>query len=275
MTETALAGRIVAVTGGAGGIGREIASRFAAAGARVAIGDSDADAAAAAARALPGQVRGFALEVTDTGSFRRFLGAVEELWGPLDVLVTDAGLAFGNERAGGRTIAVNLHGVIVGVQLVAPGMRARGGGHIVTVATATAVGESLCAATKHGVLGYLGGVREQLRGSGVAVSALMSGVAGSPLEGGTDHPACVAAAVVDLVAAHLPSGTPARALRDSPDRSDPVTPDRIAMPGTDDSPVARRALDSVARAADGSQPRAQPAVHREHGAGDVGRAVAE
>ncbi|UGT62623.1 SDR family NAD(P)-dependent oxidoreductase [Nocardia asteroides] len=221
MTETALAGRIVAVTGGAGGIGREIAGRLAAAGARVAIGDGDAPAAAAAARALPGQVRGFALAVTDSGSFRRFLGAVGELWGPLDVLVTDAGLAAsGNRPDGARTIAVNLPGVIVGVRLVAPGMRARGSGHIVAVAAATRAGESLCATTGHGLLGYLRGVREQLRGSGVEVSALMPG-GGSPL-GGTVDAGDVAAAVVDIVTARFRTGSPAgpellaRALREPP-----------------------------------------------------------
>lgn len=204
MTKTALTGRVVAVTGGAGGIGREIAGRFAAAGARVAIGDRDTHAAEAAALALPGQVRGFALEVTDTGSYRRFLGAVEKLWGPLDVLVTNAGLVTSRrESSAARRIAVNLHGVIVGVQAVAPGMRARGGGHIVAVAAATRTGESLCPVTQHGVLGYLDGVREELRGSGVEVSALMAGVAGSPLDG-TDHVEEIAAAVLDIVAAHSP-----------------------------------------------------------------------
>src|SRR5690349_15662024 len=100
-----IAGRVVAVTGGARGIGRDIARVLAEAGARVAVGDRDEPAAIATAAELSateaelsgtaaessGTVRGFALDVTDTESFRTFLAAVETLWGPIDVLVNNAG----------------------------------------------------------------------------------------------------------------------------------------------------------------------------------------
>ncbi|MGW4636708.1 SDR family oxidoreductase [Nocardia sp. NPDC004415] len=216
MTETTLAGRIVAVTGGAQGIGREIARQLAEAGAQVAIGDRDVEAAEATAQALPGQVRAFALDVTDTGSFRRFLAEVTAAWGPLDVLVNNAGVmwvgAFTDEpeAATERMLAVNLHGVIRGVRLVAPQMRDRGHGHIVTIASAASKlappGESTYAATKHAVLGYLTGVREELRGSGVHVSVIMPGVVDTELAIGTAsgataplQPADVAAAVVQVL----------------------------------------------------------------------------
>ncbi|MET7770602.1 SDR family oxidoreductase [Nocardia sp. NPDC005366] len=216
MTETTLAGRIVAVTGGAQGIGREIARQLAEAGARVAIGDRDIQAAEATAQALPGQVHAFALDVTDTGSFRRFLAEVTALWGPLDVLVNNAGVmwvgAFDDEpeTATERMLAVNLHGVIRGVRLVAPPMRERGRGHIVTIASAASKlappGESTYAATKHAVLGYLTGVREELRGSGVEISVIMPGVVDTELAIGTDsgatsplQPGDVAAAVVAVL----------------------------------------------------------------------------
>lgn len=216
MTETTLAGRIVAVTGGAQGIGREIARQLAEAGARVAIGDRDIQAAEATAQALPGQVHAFALDVTDTGSFRRFLAEVTVLWGPLDVLVNNAGVmwvgAFDDEpeTATERMLAVNLHGVIRGVRLVAPPMRERGRGHIVTIASAASKlappGESTYAATKHAVLGYLTGVREELRGSGVHVSVIMPGVVDTELAISTDsgatarlQPSDVAAAVVGVL----------------------------------------------------------------------------
>lgn len=215
MTRT-LTGRIIAVTGGAHGIGREIAARLAAAGARVAIGDRDLAAARATAQALPGRVEAFALDVTDTASFQRFLAEVTDLWGPLDVLVNNAGVmwvgAFDTEpeAATERMLAVNLHGVIRGVRLVAPGMRARGGGHIVTVASAASKlsppGESSYAASKHGVLGYLTGVREELRGAGVHLSVIMPGVVDTDLAVGTDtgaaarlQPGDVAAAVVKVL----------------------------------------------------------------------------
>ncbi|TDD86150.1 SDR family oxidoreductase [Saccharopolyspora karakumensis] len=190
-----LQGRVVAVTGGARGIGRAIAERLAAGGAHVAIGDRDLDAAHATAREIPGTVEAFGCDVTDSSSFGGFLGAVEDRWGPIDVLVNNAGVLWVGrfdeepEAATERQLAVNLHGVIRGVKLAAPAMRARGRGHIVTVASAAAklspAGESTYAATKHGVFGYLAGVRAELRGSGVELSVVMPAVVDTELAAGT------------------------------------------------------------------------------------------
>ncbi|MFC4124678.1 SDR family oxidoreductase [Nocardia rhizosphaerae] len=211
------AGLVVAITGGAAGIGREIARQFAAAGALVCIGDLSATAARATARELPGTVHGCELDVTDERSFHDFLATAEALLGPIDVLVNNAGVmwvgSFDTEpdTATTRMLAVNLHGVIRGVRLAAPAMRTRGRGHIVTIASIAAkvspAGESTYAATKHGVLGYLTGVRAELRGSGVRLSAIMPGVVDTELAAGTAtgaarllQPADVAAAVLDVVA---------------------------------------------------------------------------
>jgi NADP-dependent 3-hydroxy acid dehydrogenase YdfG len=187
--------RVVAVTGGARGIGREIARQLAAAEARVAIGDRDGEAVRKTAAELPGTVEGFELDVTDSESFQAFLTAAESLWGPIDVLVCNAGVMWVGpfdaepETATRRMLEVNLHGVIRGVRLAAPAMRARGRGHIVAIASAAAKlsppGESTYAATKHGVLGYLSGVREELHGSGVQLSVLMPGVVETELAVGT------------------------------------------------------------------------------------------
>ncbi|ORW63684.1 short-chain dehydrogenase [Mycolicibacter senuensis] len=190
-----LAGQVVAVTGGARGIGREIARHLATAGARVAIGDRDRHALRATADELGPAVQGFPLDVTDAASFRGFLDAVESQWGPVDVLVNNAGVLWAGafdeepESATRRMIDVNLHGVIRGVRLAAPAMRSRGRGHIVTIASAAArlspPGESTYAATKHGVRGYLTGVREELHGSGVQLSMIMPGVVDTELAAGT------------------------------------------------------------------------------------------
>ncbi|MBQ0928273.1 SDR family oxidoreductase [Saccharopolyspora endophytica] len=190
-----LQGRVVAVTGGARGIGRAIVERLAASGARVAIGDRDLEAALATAREIPRTVEAFDCDVADSSSFGGFLGAVEGRWGPIDVLVNNAGVLWVGrfdeepEAATERQLAVNLHGVIRGVKLAAPAMRARGRGQIVTVASAAAKlsppGESTYAATKHGVFGYLTGVRAELRGSGVALSVVMPAVVDTELAAGT------------------------------------------------------------------------------------------
>ncbi|MFD4368385.1 SDR family oxidoreductase [Rhodococcus sp. NPDC058521] len=209
--------KVIAVTGGAQGIGREIAKHLATAGARVAIGDRDAEGARRTAAELSGDVEGFDLDVTDTESFAAFLAAVEAKWGPLDVLVNNAGVMWvGNfdeepESATRRQLDVNLHGPIRGVKLAAPGMRARGRGHIVTVASAASKlsppGESTYAATKHGIFGYLSGVRSELHKSGVQLSVVMPGVVDTELAAGTAtgsakmlQPEDVARAVVAVIA---------------------------------------------------------------------------
>ncbi|MCF8588503.1 SDR family oxidoreductase [Gordonia liuliyuniae] len=215
----AVAGSTVAVTGAARGIGLAIARRLVDEGARVAIGDVDADAAREAATSLSadgGTVRGYALDVTDDPSFQSFLDAVATDLGPIDVLVNNAGVMrvgpFDTEpaRASEAMVSVNLLGVIRGVRLAAPAMRERGAGQIVTVASAASrlapPGESTYAATKHGVLGYLTGVREELRGSGVTLSVVMPTVVDTELAAGTSSgsvrtlaPAEVADAVVSTV----------------------------------------------------------------------------
>ncbi|MFG1770260.1 SDR family oxidoreductase [Nocardia salmonicida] len=211
-----MTGRVIAVTGGARGIGREIAAQLARAGARVAIGDIDGTAARATAAELGAQVRGFDLDVADRASFAAFLAAAEQEWGPLEVLVNNAGVMWVGpfdlepEAVRRRQFDVNVHGVINGLTLAAPAMRARGAGHIVTVASAASKlappGESSYAATKHAILGYLTGVRAELRDSGVDLSVIMPTVVDTELAAGTDNggvallqPADVARAVVRAI----------------------------------------------------------------------------
>ncbi|MFZ2530611.1 MAG: SDR family oxidoreductase [Rhodococcus sp. (in: high G+C Gram-positive bacteria)] len=209
-------GQVIAVTGAARGIGLAIAGHLAESGARVAIGDLDAATAEAAAAGLSGTAAGFELDVTDRASFTRFLDAVEEQWGPIDVLVNNAGVMWvgrfdeESDQATHRQLEVNLHGVIRGVRLAAPRMRSRGRGHIVTVASAASKlappGEATYAATKHGVYGYLSAVRAELRGSGVELSIVMPTVVDTELAAGTSSgsvamltPQDVAAAVAGVI----------------------------------------------------------------------------
>lgn len=211
-----LTGKVAVVTGGANGIGREIARVLAGAGARVAIGDSDGEAAGAAAQMLNGTLLGVDLDVRDAQSYGRFLATVRAQWGAVDILVNNAGVmwvgSFDREpdAAAERQIAVNLLGVIRGVKLVAPAMVAQGAGHIITIASAASLlatpGEASYAASKHGVLGYLKAVRAELRGSGVKISVIMPAVVDTELAAGTGtgaakllQPSDVAAAVLRVI----------------------------------------------------------------------------
>ncbi len=211
-----LAGRVIAVTGGAQGIGREIVRHLAARAARVAIGDLDIALARKTAAELDGEVAAFELDVTATESFASFLAAVQNRWGTVDVLVNNAGVMWVGpfdrepESAIQRQLDVNLRGVIRGVQLAGPMMRARGSGHIVTIASAASKlsppGEATYAATKHGAYGYLNAVKAELRGTGVKLSVVMPAVVDTELAKGTAtgaakllQPADVAKAVVDVI----------------------------------------------------------------------------
>src|SRR4051794_30911515 len=89
---TSFTGRSVAVTGGASGIGRAIATQFARAGARVTVGDLDIDAANDLARSLGDPVAAVELDVSDADAFRSFLVTAEQRHGPLDVMVNNAGV---------------------------------------------------------------------------------------------------------------------------------------------------------------------------------------
>jgi short-subunit dehydrogenase involved in D-alanine esterification of teichoic acids len=83
-----LNGRVIAITGGARGIGRATAAALALRGARVAIGDLDLDLVTReAAEELGGGVIAAALDVTDRESFAGFIAETEQQLGPLDVLI--------------------------------------------------------------------------------------------------------------------------------------------------------------------------------------------
>jgi NADP-dependent 3-hydroxy acid dehydrogenase YdfG len=210
----------VAVTGAGAGIGAATVGALVAAGARVSAGDLVGDAArsvaGAAARRGPGDAAGFDLDVTGTASYRAFLAAARERFGPLDVLVGNAGVmwvgpfAAEPEEVTRRQLDVNVHGVIRGARLAVPDMVARGRGHLVTIASAASrvapAGEATYAATKHAVLGYCTALRAELRGTGVRVSVVLPTVVETELAAGTAHgrvrrlrPDDVAAAVLATV----------------------------------------------------------------------------
>ena len=121
-----ISGRVVAITGGARGIGLAIAQSVAQRGARVAVGDIDGAAAERAAEALGERAVGMQLDVTDRESFERFLDATSESLGPLEVLVNNAGVmivgpfADADVAAAAKVMDVNVDGVINGTRLAIP-----------------------------------------------------------------------------------------------------------------------------------------------------------
>ena len=152
--------RVVVVTGGTRGIGEAIAARFAALGERViALGRADGD-------------------VTDDAA----VADIFERTGPVDVLVNNAGVSASADVA--RTtlddwraqIAVNATGAFLCTRAVLGGMRERGRGRIVTVAsTAGLQGARYTAAytaSKHAAVGLMRAVAAEVAGTGVTANAV-------------------------------------------------------------------------------------------------------
>ena len=174
-----LAGRTVLLTGATGGLGLAIAHRLRAAGAELVLTGRRTDvleplAAETGARAL-------AVDLTDADAVQRLAGECADV----DVLVYNAGLpgtgqltSFSVEELD-RALAVNLRAPMVLARELAEHMVARRSGHLVFMSSlAGKVGPprgSVYAATKFGLRGFAQSLREDLRPSGVGVSAIFPG----------------------------------------------------------------------------------------------------
>jgi NAD(P)-dependent dehydrogenase (short-subunit alcohol dehydrogenase family) len=189
-----LNGKVVAITGGARGIGKATATALVRKGCRVAIGDLDLTLAEQTAAALGGATVALALDVTDRASFAKFLDEAERQLGPVDVLVNNAGImpvtpfVEEGEASVRRQVDINLHGVITGTQLAIERMRPRGHGQIVNIASQAGKGGvpgiATYSATKHAVVGLSEAVRLELRGSGLEVVCVMPTVVNTELTSG-------------------------------------------------------------------------------------------
>jgi NAD(P)-dependent dehydrogenase (short-subunit alcohol dehydrogenase family) len=178
-----LSGKVVAITGGARGIGKTTARALVGKGCRVAIGDLDLGLAEEAAAELGGGTVGLALDVSDRASFAVFLDEAERQLGPVDVLVNNAGLMpvtpFVEESDASirRQLDVNLYGVIVGTQLAIERMRPRRCGHVINIASsagkAGVPGIATYSATKHAVVGLTEAVRAEHSDDGIEFSYVM------------------------------------------------------------------------------------------------------
>lgn len=141
------AGRVAIVTGGGSGMGLSICHRLAARGDRVAIFDVDGTAAERAAEELcdsGATAMACHVDVTDRGLIDEAVGKVRAAWGPVQVLVTSAGVfAFEpfteiSAASWQRILDVNLNGTFHCVQAVIPDMIAAGWGRIVTISSSSA-----------------------------------------------------------------------------------------------------------------------------------------
>jgi NAD(P)-dependent dehydrogenase (short-subunit alcohol dehydrogenase family) len=212
-----LNGRVVAITGGARGIGKATARALVREGARVGIGDLDLDLARKTAEELGSSVRAYELDVTSRPSIAAFLDAVEGDFGPLDVMVNNAGIMpitpfLEEEDASAvRQLDINVHGTIFGMKEALPRMRKRGSGHVVNLASVAGKGgfpylATYCA-SKHAVVGLTEAVRGEFLESGIEFTVVMPAMVNTELTAGVRacrgvekaEPEDVADAIVDAL----------------------------------------------------------------------------
>lgn len=180
-----MTGRVALVTGAGRGIGRATALVLAARGARVMGAARSADELASLADEAPVEI--LAESVATEEGCARILEEARSRLGPIEILVLNAGLGSAHERVIWRqdpglwreTMAVNLDAPFHLMRLAVPDMRERGWGRIVAVSSTAGEiggrGESAYDASKHGVIGLVRAVAQDVAADGITCNAVLPG----------------------------------------------------------------------------------------------------
>ncbi|MEU6134852.1 3-oxoacyl-ACP reductase FabG [Nocardioides sp. NPDC047086] len=182
-----LENRTAVITGGAQGIGRAVAERFAAEGARVVLADLHGAAAEAAAKELgPDVAVGVACDVVSAEDVERALETAVATYGSLDIVVNNAGITRDatmrkmTEDQFDQVIAVHLKGCWHGTRLAAARMREQKSGAIVNISSISGkvgmVGQTNYSAAKAGIVGLTKAAAKEMAHHGVRVNAIQPGL---------------------------------------------------------------------------------------------------
>lgn len=215
-----LRGKVVVVTGGASGIGRALARRFASEGARtIVVADLDEAGAHTVVAELGAVGVAAALDVTDEASLVRLIDGVEERHGPIDLFCSNAGI-FGREgletpdERWARVMDVNLMAHVHAARHLVPRMIARGGGYLLHTASAAGllsqIGSVTYAVSKAAVVALAEWIAITHGADGIRVSVLCPQAVRTPMLTGGERsvatvdgvmePEAVADAVVEALA---------------------------------------------------------------------------
>jgi NAD(P)-dependent dehydrogenase (short-subunit alcohol dehydrogenase family) len=187
--------RVCLVTGAGRGIGTAVAGRISARGHRVALCARSIDELEAVATNLPGPALVVPADLTTEGSVDDVFDAVEKKWGPVEILIANAGAATSapiariTDADWRHMLDLNLTAPFRCLRRALPAMVAAGWGRIVVIASVAAKrGEPYIAAytaSKHGVLGLVRAAAAEVALTGVTVNAVCPGYVDTPLTDGS------------------------------------------------------------------------------------------
>lgn len=183
--------QVAIVTGGASGVGREVAARLTQEGAKVVLWDMNADALADA-KAATGAVDAVQLDVTDADAVQAAADDVAQKLGRVDVLIASAGITGATVPvqefpldSWRRVIDINLNGLFYCCRAVIPHMLKNDYGRIVNVSSVAGKegnpNASAYSASKAGVIGFTKSLGKELAKTGIRVNALTPATFKSPI----------------------------------------------------------------------------------------------
>jgi NAD(P)-dependent dehydrogenase (short-subunit alcohol dehydrogenase family) len=183
MNQIDLNGHVAVVTGGAQGIGQAVVDRLAGSGAAVEIWDLDMDLARETAAGIGTGVTAREVDVTDAASVEAASRAVQAKHGPVDILVTSAGIAGPNVPTWdypladwARIMRINVDGTFHCCRALVPGMIEQSYGRIITVASIAGKegnpNASAYSASKAAVIALTKSLGKELAGHDIAVNAI-------------------------------------------------------------------------------------------------------
>ena len=183
-----LTGQVAIVTGGARGIGREIALRFARAGADVALFDVNPELLEQTARELRElgrRAEGVSVDVTDGKQVDEGVAKVLDKLGRIDILINNAGITKDgllvrmDDAQWDRVLNINLRGTFLCTRAAAKHMLKQRRGRIVSIASIVGIignpGQANYAASKAGIIGFTKAVAKELASRGVTCNAIAPG----------------------------------------------------------------------------------------------------